>query len=453
MATPIPKQVDSTDCTAFAVPDTHRLSKLSLTMAWWGICSAMFWLVVSATLAMTFGTQQAIIGLVLSVIAYAAINTVISRYAMKTGLSVALFSRVLFGRTGATLATLIFFATATYYSVFEGSVIAIAIHDYVSSMSLNQAYLLVVLYSVPLIFGSVQNWMDKLNGVLLPFYLVGLVALVIMTIAEYGYSSAWLHMGPASGPVENGWWHCFSYFMGVWILMMYTWDYARFGRKQDVSFHSRFNFGLPFYTFTFLINGLVGIFIAGTIPTPGGLTEVSVVKAIVELMGVWGLIFVWVSQTRINSANFFLAATNMQAFFGRLGLARVHYIAWAVAVGALVYALMRLNVFDYILQALAYQSIFVVAWVAIALAHIFSPKYHQLFDGKIEYELERVSAINPCGLGAWFFAAGLGILLLNSGSATLATFSAPVTFISAFAAYWLLLNSAKRSWFVRPHCS
>jgi hypothetical protein len=38
-------------------------------------------------------------------------------------------------------------------------------------------HLLVVLYSVPLIFGSVQNWMDKLNGVLLPFYLIGLVAL------------------------------------------------------------------------------------------------------------------------------------------------------------------------------------------------------------------------------------------------------------------------------------
>lgn len=453
MASTLKKQGNSTDYSVVAVPDTHRMSKNSLTMAWWGICSAMFWLVVSATLAMKFGTKNAIIGLVLSVVTYAAINGIISRYAIKTGLSVALFSRVLFGRTGAILATLILFATATYYSVFEGSVIAIAIHQYVSAMSLNQAYLLVVLYSVPLIFGSVQNWMDKLNGVLLPFYLIGLVALVVVTVGEYGYSSAWLEMGPENGSVENGWWDCFSYFMGVWILMMYTWDYARFGRKEDAQYHGRFNFGLPFYTFTFLINGLVGIFLAGTIPTPGGLTEVSVVMAIIELMGVWGLIFVWVSQTRINSANFFLAATNMQAFFGRLGLAKVPYIVWAITVGVLVYTLMRLNVFEYILQALAYQSIFIVAWVAIALAHIFSPKYTQLFEGKIEYELERVSAFNPCGLGAWFLAAGLGILLLNIGSATLATFSAPVTFVSAFGAYWLLLNSAKRSWFVRANCT
>jgi purine-cytosine permease-like protein len=246
MAAILQKQGDSTDFSVAAVADTHRMSKPSLTMAWWGICSAMFWLVVSATLAMTFGTQNAIIGLLLSVVTYAAINGVIARYAIKTGLSVALFSRVLFGRKGAILATLIFFATATYYSVFEGSVIAIAIQQYVPTLSINQAYLLVVLYSVPLIFGSVQNWMDKLNGVLLPFYLIGLVALVVVTIEQYGYSAAWLQMGPASGPVANGWWDCFSYFMGVWILMMYTWDYARFGRKEDATYHARFNFGLPF---------------------------------------------------------------------------------------------------------------------------------------------------------------------------------------------------------------
>jgi hypothetical protein len=119
----------------------------------------------------------------------------------------------------------------------------------------------------------------------------------------------------------------------------------------------------------------------------------------------------------------------------------------------LVYTLMRLNVFAYILQALSYQSIFVVAWVAIALAHIFSPRYPQLFQDRIEYQVDRVSAFNPCGLGAWFLAAALGIALLNCGHAALATWSAPVTFLSAFSAYWLLLNNARRSWFVRASCS
>ncbi|MNL24839.1 hypothetical protein D3C87_1462900 [compost metagenome] len=143
-----------------------------------------------------------------------------------------------------------------------------------------------------------------------------------------------------------------------------------------------------------------------------------------------------------------MAASNMQAFFGRFGLARVPYMFWAVVVGVVVYLLMRLNVFTFILQALSYQSIFVVAWVAIALAHIFSPRYEQMFGGKLAYELDRVNSFNPCGLLAWFFAACVGILMLYVQGGALTTYSAPVTFVCAFSSYWLLLGNAKRSWFV-----
>lgn len=411
-----------------AVPDSQRLSRGSLTMAWWGICSAMFYLVVAAALAMGYGTMNAIIGLVLSVISYGVINAVITRHAIATGLSVAQFSQVLFGKTGAALATLIFSATAIYYSVFEGSVMAVALQHYFPAIGLHAAFLLVVCYSVLLIFGNAMRWLDKLNGVLLPFYLLGLVAAVAMAIAEYGYSSAWLAMAPAGGPVEHGWWNCFTYFMGVWVLMMYTWDYARFGRQEDSNYHARFNFGMPFYAVAFLLNGLVGIFLAATIPTEGGLSEVSVVLAIIKLMGLAGLLFVWISQTRINTGNFFLAATNMQAFFAHLGLARVPYVAWALLTGAVVYLLMLLDVFSYILQALAYQSIFIVGWVAITLAHI-------LFSRTAQYRLDGLPAFRARGLLAWFVSASVGITLHISGNADLATSSAPAAFLVAFLGY------------------
>jgi len=122
-----------------AVPLDQRLSRGLLTMAWWGICSAMFYLVVGAALAMGFGTRNAIIGLLLSVICYGAINAVISRHAIASGLSVAQFSRRLFGRAGAALATLLFSATAIYYAAFEGSVMAVALNHYASAVSLRFA--------------------------------------------------------------------------------------------------------------------------------------------------------------------------------------------------------------------------------------------------------------------------------------------------------------------------
>ncbi|WP_199054749.1 cytosine permease [Aquitalea sp. ASV15] len=418
------------DFTRSPVPAGARMPRFGLTMAWWSVCSAMFWIVVSATLALNYGSVNTLIGLGLSAISYSVINGIITRHAIRTGLSVSLFSQTLFGRSGAPLATLIFFATAIYYAVFEGSVIAVAIQSYFPVLSLHQAYLLVVAYSVPLVFGSVQRWLDKLNGVLLPFYLLGLVAAVGLTLHDFGYSPAWLAVVPAGGAPVSGWWSCFCYFMGVWILMMYTWDYARFGREEDSQYHARLTFGLPFYVFTFVINGAIGIFLANSIPGNGSLSEVSVVLALLKLMGFVGLAFVWVSQTRINTANFYLATINMQGFFERALGVRLPKIAWGVVVGAVVYLLMLTNVFSFILQALAYQGIFVVAWVGVALAHIlFLPDDNAWGDD--------VPMVRREGVTAWFVAAGLGIALMQAGP-FMAQWSAPCSALVSFGFYGLL---------------
>lgn len=437
----------ASDFSNMAVPHNARMPKMALTMAWWAVCSAVFYIVVGAALAIGFGTRNAIIGMVLSVIVYGLINAVLSRFAIRTGLSVALFSRVLFGNVGAGLATLIFCATAIYYAVFEGSVIAVGINTVFPWVSYPIAALIVVLYSAPLIFGSIQTWLDKFNGVLLPFYLLGLVVAVALAIGEYGYSDKWLNLGPETGEPAGGWWSCFVYYMGVWVLMMFTFDYARFGKQEDEKYHAWFNFGMPFYFMVFLVSGLFGMFMIGTVPDLGDVTEVTVLLALLKLMGFWGLLFVWVTQTRINTANYYLAAVNMEALvqlFGKLPFGR---IGWAIVVGAIVYVLMLADVFSYLLQALAYQGIFVVAWVAIALAHIFSDRYQRLAGDTIEYRSSHVPAFNPLGLTAWFVAAATGIALHLWGG-NLSELSAPVTAVLAFCIYWVGLTIARPSWFL-----
>ena len=436
------------DLSTVAIPESARMPAFSLTMAWWAVCSAVFYIVVGATLALNYGARNALIGMALSVASYGIVNSIISRYAVRTGLSVALFSRVLFGSAGAALATLIFFATAIYYAVFEGSVIAVAAHSLFPVLDYRWAALIVVCYSVPLVFGSVQHWLDKFNGVLLPFYLLGLVAAVALTTHEYGYNAVWLEFGPKGNTPANGWWSCFVYYMGVWVLMMFTFDYARFGRKEDTAYHGRFNFGMPFYLVTFLLNGAVGIYLVSTIPGLGTLSEVSVVLALLKLMGIWGLLFVWVTQSRINTANYYLAAINMQAFFQKVAGLRAPKFVWALVVGAAVYALMMADVFSKILQALAYQGIFVVAWVGVALAHILSARYDELIGSEIECRDSHVPALNPGGLTAWFAGAFAGLVLMNVPG-QVQSFSAPASFVVSWLVYRGMLVSAKRTWFVR----
>jgi len=439
---------NSLDFSTRPVPPGQRTSKGALTMAWWAVSSAVFYFVVAAALAQGFGAVNAIIGMLLSVVVYSIVNGIISRYAIKTGLSVALFSRILFGKAGAALATLIFFVTAIYYAVFEGSVIAVGIHTVFPNLGYEWAALIVILYSIPLILGSIQTWLDRLNRILFPLYLLGLVAAVVMAIAEYGYSNGWMAVGPAGGAPADGWWHCFVYFMGVWILMMYTFDYARFGREEDIRYHALFNFGTPFYLMALIVNGLFGIFLVGTVPMDGPLSEVSVLLALLKLMGIGGLLFVWVTQTRINTANFYLATVNMESFFAQAVGIRAGKLVWALIVGAIVYGLMLADVFAYLLQALAYQGIFVVAWVAIALTHILSSRYDRLFGGVVEVRGDRIPAFNPCGLAAWFAGAAIGLGLQQMGGLT-ASFSAPATAVVAAGLYYGLLMRAQPGWFVK----
>ncbi|MET4093652.1 hypothetical protein [Arthrobacter sp. UYCu712] len=86
--------------------------------------------------------------MVLTIATYGIINLVLSRYAARTGLTVSVFSRTLFGLLGSALASLIFAATAIYYAVFEGSIIAVAFHEYFGG-NLVFWYAAVVVFAIP----------------------------------------------------------------------------------------------------------------------------------------------------------------------------------------------------------------------------------------------------------------------------------------------------------------
>ena len=84
-----------------------------------------------------------------------------------------------------------------------------------------------------------------------------------------------------------------------------------------------------------------------------------------------------------------------RGFFGKVAGLRAPKFVWALRVGVGVYALMMADVLSKVLLALAYQGIFVVAWAGIALAHIFSPRYDNLFGS------ESNVATRACPLSIW----------------------------------------------------
>ncbi len=256
----------------------------------------------------------------------------------------------------------------------------------------------------------------------MPFYYIGLFSAVALTVSQYGYTDQWLKMGPENAQLSGDWWQCYSYFMGLWVMIMFTWDYAHFGKIKEITYLSNINLGIPFYLCTYLLNGVTGIFLVATIPTEESLS---------------GLLFIWVSQTRIHTANFQLATVNLPAFIYRVFKLKLSKIVVAILVGAVVFGLMLTDVFSFILLALAYQSIFVVSWVVMALTYIFINKNKEAYDEEtIQASLQQPN-VKYAGVLAWSISSVTGVLMLNSSS-EVSQYASLATIIIAVTTYSLL---------------
>ncbi|WP_454817373.1 purine-cytosine permease family protein [Labrys neptuniae] len=448
------RQAAAEDFSLHIVPPTWRSSRFSLAMAWFGLMSAMFWVVVGSTVALSVGTVDTLIGIALSTVVYGVLCNVAARFAARSGTNVALFSRAVFGQVGATFAALLFGVTITYYAIAEGTIVAIALQDYFGGpMSL--WYFIVCCYSAPLVMRGIRTWLDRINGVLLPLYVVGLIACVIWAIVTHGYSNNWLtHLPVRSADMGvPGWWFAFTVYMGVWVVVMMTWDVARFGRKEDAAANGSTSFGIPFYVVTLLINGAVGIFIAQTIPIVGPLSETSAIIGIVALMGPFGVLLVWVSQTRINTINFYLSSTNMQNFFARAFKISLPRTMWVAIMSVVIFLVMLTNVFGYLLQTLQFQGVIIVAWVGVAITHIGWCYRRGIRADMLEFRPGRVPLVNPGGLGAWVVASAVGCLLLVFGGSFGGIWAPPITLAIAVVIYAASLGIARANWYIvsRPH--
>lgn len=443
------KAAANEDYSTHVVPLTWRSGRLSLTMTWYAVISGMFYLVTAATLAVTVGTVNTLIGIVLAVVVTGLVGGTLSRYAARTGLTVALLSQRLFGLTGSILAPLILAATALYYAVFESSVIAHSLHAYTGVLDIRVWYAIAILTNLPMAIGGVRRWLDKFNGFLLPLYWIGLLVAVVLAARRHS-SHGWLSHTPSVAPHLSapGWLYALFVYLGVFVFMMYTVDFARFGKPEDSRYHSLVTFGPLFYLFVYLANGLIGIFLVLTAGSSGAVSETAIGDIIVDLMGVSGLAVVWITQSRINTANYYVASTNLEALCTRVLRIRVHRVAALALAGVLTYLFMLTDVLSYLLTALAWQGVFVVAWVGVALAHIWLNRAGDR-DGLPEFRPGRVATLAP-GAVVWLLVSGIGIGVYEGAGTFGTTWSTPLTLVLSVVGYAAVHTLDRRTLLDRP---
>ncbi|TDD92235.1 purine-cytosine permease family protein [Actinomadura rubrisoli] len=435
------------DYTAHVTPLTWRSGRLSLAMAYWAFASAVAYMVTAAALVAAVGTRDTLIGAGLTVVVAGGFSYVLSGYAARTGLSMAMLSRRLFGASGAVLAPLLLCATTVYLYVLEAAIIAAALRHYFGAIDIKIWYLVVVLVNIPLALGGVRRWLDKFSGFLLPFYAAGMVAAVVVAAVKYDVPDSWLTQGASipqsvSGP---GWLYAFSVYTAFWVGSMLAVDFGRFGKPRDQRFNGVVAFGPVLYTIGILFNGLAAIFIVATVPLDGPLSGVSVVIALMGLMGVSGLLLVIVTQVRINTGNLYAASTNLELFGMQAFRVKAQRGWWLAAIGVIAYLLMLTDVLSYLLTALAWQGILIVAWTGLAVAHI------ALHRGEMpESRPGRLQRFGP-GLISWLAASGIGIAMHQEGGGFGRTWAPIFSLVLSFAFYAAATRTPWKVVVDRPH--
>ncbi|OBC15390.1 hypothetical protein A5784_02975 [Mycobacterium sp. 852013-50091_SCH5140682] len=423
------------DYTYHVVPTTARLPRRAVLGSWWSIASAMAFLyygVLAATLA---GTQQALIGLLLVIVVSSLLGAFATNASIRRGVNSMLLTREIFGVRGAVVTPLICGLGALYYAVFESSVMAAALHAYFRVFDIRVWYALVIVAMTPLMLGGMQTWLNKLNSWSLPIFLTGVTAAVVVAALRFGWSADWWTAGPgtASPNPLPGWLTAFILYMGNWLLVPDTPEFARFGRIQDRRFHAHISFGWAFYLVAYGFSGVAGILIVSWAAPGTTIAESAVTTGIVASLGAAGLVVVIVSQVRINSANFYVASTCLERVVGQLSRRNLPRRAWVVLLAVVTFVLMLTNVFSYIATALAWQGIVTVSWVGIVTVHLLR------VTPDPEIRASRLPMLTR-GFVVWVAATGIGLLALNFGPPTTASL-APL--ISLFASIILYLTQVR----------
>ncbi|WP_052067835.1 purine-cytosine permease family protein [Rhodococcoides fascians] len=377
------------------VPLEYRTwSTVSLFGVMFGITTAMFFLSWGGTLVYTFGTKNLVIGMTIASLAVGTLAFFWCRRASETGLGADLLTRSTgFGYLGSAVTSLIYTFTFLMFFAFEGAIMANAIHAQWESIPKWAIYLVSGLIFVPLTWFGMRI-MNVLMWVTLPVYVVFLVITIVMAARTDSTIDFWSYSGDGSfsGAAGPGLLQVLAAAMAVVSQVTISADLGRFIPPK------RKNSG------AFLVGFLAQVLTFGGCTILGGWLTLRFGESdpgvyLAAIMGVWGVLFVIVTQIRINVTNVYSGSIVYSTLFKRLfGFAPGRHW-WVVLTAVLGTALMFGDIYSRLNQVLTFEAVFIIAWVMAVVAHMtVVQKVLGLAGPESPYHKHELPAFNPVGL-------------------------------------------------------
>ena len=382
---------------------------------------------VGATLLVNYGFLNAALAILATGLIIFMVGLPVSIYAARYGLDMDLLTRGAgFGYLGSTITSVIYASFTFIFFALEAAIMAYAL-ELAFGIPPAWGYLICALVVIPLVTHGVTV-ISTLQTFTQPIWLVMLVLPFVFLLAKAPGAFAGI-VGYAGNGTAGFDIHLFGAAMAVGLALI-----TQMGEQVD---YLRF---MPEYTpanrrrwWTGVLVGGPGWVVPGVIKMLGGallawlaISHLVPVERAVDPNQMyliaysyvfpdygWAVaatvLFVVISQLKINVTNAYAGSLAWSNFFARLTHSHPGRVVWVVFNTLIALMLMEMDVFQALGRVLGLYSNVAVAWMMVVVADLVINKPLGLSPPGIEFRRAYLYDINPVGVGAMSIASVLSV--------------------------------------------
>lgn len=354
----------------------------------------------------------------------------ISYYAARYGVDMDLLTRGAgFGYIGSTITSLIYASFTFLFFALEAAIMALALELYFN-IPLALAYVICSVIVIPLVAYGI-TLINRLQMWTQPLWLFLLFLPYVFVIGKNPEAlSDWTSFAGREG--EGGAFNLLYFGAACTVALALVTqigeqvDYLRFlpemTRRNRKRWWAALLMAGPGWIIPGALKMLAGAFLAflalqheipmerAAEPTQMYLVAFNYVFSSPEWALAAMVLFVIVSQVKINMTNAYAGSLAWSNFFARVTHSHPGRVVWLVFNVAIALMLMELGVFQAIEEVLGLYANIAIAWIGAVVADLVINKPLGLSPKHIEFKRAHLYDINPVGVGAMLIASLLSIL-------------------------------------------
>lgn len=402
----------------------RKWSEFRVSNTAFGAASFLVLEAIGGTIALNYGFTNAFWAILAVGLLIFLTGLPISYYAARHGVDMDLLTRGAgFGYIGSTITSFVYASFTFILFALEAAIMAYALEMYFR-IPLSLAYLLSALVVIPLVTHGI-TLISRIQMITQPLWIILMLLPLAMVLYREPDLLAGLQAFEGHAATTRFDLLLFGAATAAGVALITQIgeqvDYLRFMPPQTPATRWRWHLGV-------LVAGpgwvLVGVFkmLAGAMlaylairhglgwadagnPTQMYLLGYSYVFDNRELAMAATVLFVCVSQIKINMTNAYAGSLAWSNFFARLTHSHPGRVVWMVFNALIAVMLMQLNVFQVLEQVLGLYANIAISWIAVVVADLVINKPLGLSPPGIEFKRAYLYDFNPVGVGAMALAS------------------------------------------------